>query len=32
MVKAIAEQQGGTVTIGDAPIGGARITVSLPAV
>ena len=32
MVKAIAEQHGGTVTIDDAPIGGARITVSLPAV
>ena len=32
MVRAIAEQHGGTVTIGDAPIGGARITVSLPAV
>jgi signal transduction histidine kinase len=32
MVRTIAEQHGGTVTIGDAPIGGARITVSLPAV
>ena len=32
MVRAIAEQHGGTVTIGDAPLGGARITVSLPAV
>jgi signal transduction histidine kinase len=32
MVRAIVEQHGGTVTIGDAPIGGARITVSLPAV
>ena len=32
MVKAIVEQHGGTVTIGDAPLGGARITVSLPAV
>jgi signal transduction histidine kinase len=31
MVKAIVEQHGGTVTIGDAPIGGARITVALPA-
>jgi signal transduction histidine kinase len=31
MVKTIVEQHGGTVTIGDAPIGGARITVALPA-
>lgn len=31
MVRAIAEQHGGSVVIGDAPIGGARITVSLPA-
>ena len=30
--RTIVEQHGGTVTIGDAPIGGARITVSLPAV
>ena len=32
MVKAIVEQHGGTVSIGEAPIGGARFTVSLPAV
>jgi signal transduction histidine kinase len=32
MVKAIVEQHGGAVSIGDAPIGGARVTVSLPAV
>jgi signal transduction histidine kinase len=32
MVKAIVEQHGGTVSVGDAPIGGARVTVSLPAV
>jgi signal transduction histidine kinase len=33
MVKAIVEQHGGTVTIGDAPaLGGARIAVRLPAV
>jgi signal transduction histidine kinase len=31
MVKTIVEQHGGTVTIGDAPLGGARITVALPA-
>ena len=31
MVKAIVEQHDGTVTIGDAPLGGARITVALPA-
>ncbi len=32
MVKAIVEQHGGTVSISEAPIGGARFTVSLPAV
>lgn len=32
MVRTIAEQHGGTVTIDDAPLGGARVTVSLPAV
>ena len=32
MVKAIVEQHGGTVAIGDAPLGGARVTVTLPAV
>ena len=32
MVKAIVEQHGGAVSIGDAPIGGARVTVRLPAV
>jgi signal transduction histidine kinase len=32
MVKSIVEQHAGTVTIGDAPLGGARITVVLPAV
>jgi signal transduction histidine kinase len=32
MVRTIVEQHGGAVTIGDAPLGGARITVSLPAV
>jgi signal transduction histidine kinase len=31
MVKAIVEQHGGTVAIGDAPLGGARVTVTLPA-
>ena len=31
MVKAITEQHGGTVTIEDAPIGGARLRVRLPA-
>ena len=31
MVKAIVEQHGGTVTIEDAPIGGARFVVRLPA-
>ncbi|HXY92052.1 MAG TPA: HAMP domain-containing sensor histidine kinase [Acidimicrobiia bacterium] len=31
MVKSIVEQHGGTVTIGDAPIGGARVAVRLPA-
>jgi signal transduction histidine kinase len=31
MVKAIVEQHGGTVTIDDAPLGGARVTVALPA-
>lgn len=31
MVRAIAERQGGAVTIGDAPIGGARFVVRLPA-
>jgi signal transduction histidine kinase len=31
MVKTIAEQHGGTVTIEDAPIGGARLRVRLPA-
>jgi signal transduction histidine kinase len=31
MVKAIVEQHGGTVIIGDAPLGGARVTVTLPA-
>jgi signal transduction histidine kinase len=31
MVKTIAEQHGGTVTIDDAPIGGARVCVRLPA-
>ncbi len=31
MVKTIAEQHGGTVTIDDAPIGGARLRVRLPA-
>ena len=32
MVKTIVEQHGGDVSIGDAPLGGARITVTLPAV
>jgi len=32
MVKTIVEQHGGNVAIGDAPLGGARITVTLPAV
>ena len=31
MVKAIVEQHDGTVMIDDAPMGGARITVTLPA-
>ena len=31
MVKAIVEQHGGSVAIGDAPLGGARVTVTLPA-
>jgi signal transduction histidine kinase len=31
MVKAIVEQHDGTVMIEDAPLGGARITVTLPA-
>ena len=31
IVKAVAEQHGGTVTIDDAPIGGARFVVHLPA-
>ncbi len=31
MVKTIAEQHGGTVTIDDAPLGGARVRVRLPA-
>jgi signal transduction histidine kinase len=31
MVKAIVEQHEGTVVIGDAPIGGARVTVRLRA-
>ena len=31
MVKAIVEQHGGTVVIDDAPLGGARVTVALPA-
>jgi signal transduction histidine kinase len=31
MVKTITEQHGGTVAIGDAPIGGARLRVRLPA-
>src|SRR3954451_14677858 len=31
MVKAITEQHGGTVTIDDAPLGGARLRVRLPA-
>jgi signal transduction histidine kinase len=31
MVKAITEQHGGTVTIEDAPLGGARLRVRLPA-
>lgn len=32
MVKSIVERHGGTVEIGDAPIGGARVAVRLPAV
>jgi signal transduction histidine kinase len=32
MVKAIVEQHGGSVKIGDAELGGARVTVTLPAV
>jgi signal transduction histidine kinase len=32
IVKAIAESQGGTVGCSDSPLGGARFTVSLPAV
>ena len=32
MVRAIVEQHGGAVSIGEAPIGGARVIVSLPAV
>jgi signal transduction histidine kinase len=32
MVKTIVEQHGGSVAIGDAPLGGARVTVTLPAV
>jgi signal transduction histidine kinase len=31
MVKAIVEQHGGNVAIGDAPLGGARVTITLPA-
>jgi signal transduction histidine kinase len=31
MVRAITEQHGGTVVIGDAPLGGARLQVRLPA-
>jgi signal transduction histidine kinase len=31
MVRAIAEHHGGTVTIDDAPLGGARVRVRLPA-
>jgi signal transduction histidine kinase len=31
MVRAIAERHGGTVAVGDAPIGGARFVVRLPA-
>jgi len=31
MVRAIAERHGGTVEVGDAPIGGARFVVRLPA-
>jgi signal transduction histidine kinase len=31
MVKAITEQHGGTVTVEDAPLGGARLLVRLPA-
>ena len=31
MVKAITEHHGGTVTIDDAPMGGARVTVRIPA-
>ena len=32
MVKSITEHHGGTVVIEDAPIGGARLRVNLPAV
>jgi signal transduction histidine kinase len=31
MVKSITEHHGGTVAIEDAPIGGARVRVTLPA-
>ena len=31
IVRTIAQRHGGTVTLGDAPLGGLRVTVSLPA-
>ena len=30
MVKAIVEAHGGTVTVDDAPVGGARFTIRIP--